>query len=213
MSVIPPSTVEANARALVDLVEDHRARRCESIAGEAAAQASALMRSARANARAIARRAFDEARQRRESRIASASAEVATRHRVTEQHRLRALLEQGMRLLPEALERRWRDPEARAPWVAHVVAEARRRLPEGSWRIEHPADFTAAERERLAHAVASPVEFVRVDGIRAGLRIGAPPNVIDGTLDGILVDRDDVESQLLVAVTRERRAAAAKEPG
>lgn len=208
-----PSTVEANARALVALVEDHRTRRCGTIAAEADAQAAALLRGARANARAVARRTFDEARQRRESRIASASAEVATRQRVTEQHRLRALLEEGMRKLPEALERRWRDPYARAAWVAHVVAEARRCLPAGPWRVEHPADFAAAERELLLRAVASPVDFVRVDDVRAGLRIGAPPNVIDGTLAGILADRDDVEAQLLVAVTRERRAAAAKERG
>jgi len=204
----PASVVEASERALLDLVEAYRARRCAAVADEARAQADRLLGDARANARAVARRAFEEARARRASRLASASAEVATCIRVAEQHRLRALLEEGMRRLPQALLHRWRDPAARALWVAHVLAEAQRRLPAGAWRVEHPADFTEAECARLVRELASPFEFVTAQDTIAGLRIGAPPNAIDGTLEGLLAGRDDVEAQLLGAITRERRAVA-----
>lgn len=207
----PLATVEANARALEALVETHRAGRCEAIAGQARAESASLLRAARASARAMARRTFDEARERREMRVASASAEVATRVRVAEQHRLRALLQAGMRLLPAALEARWREPAHRAAWVAHVVAEARTHLPPGPWRVVHPADFTQGERMALAREIGTPVEFEADAGMRGGLRIDAPPNAIDGTLDGILASRDDVEAQLLVCVTQERRAAGRSE--
>ncbi|MFO1305919.1 MAG: hypothetical protein U1F54_19515 [Burkholderiales bacterium] len=211
MNDTPLTSVDANARALAALVEEHRATRCEAIAGEARAQAQSLVRTARAHARAMARRAFDEARERRALRIASASAEVATRIRVAEQHRLRALLEHGMRMLPDALEQRWRDPVHRAAWVAHIVDEARAKLPPGAWRVLHPADFTAEERTALSRAAAAPLEFAASGAIRAGLRIEAPPNAIDGTLEGILASRDDVEAQMLVCVTQERRAAGRTE--
>lgn len=116
-----------------------------------------------------------------------------------------------MRMLPEAMVTRWRDPAHRAAWVAHVAREARLRLPPGAWRVRHPADFTEDERSALACELASSLEFVAGDGIRAGLRIEAPPNAIDGTLDGILASRDDIEAQLLACVTQERRAAGRSE--
>ena len=206
MNETPLTSVESSARALEALVEDHRATRCAAIAGDAHAQVESLLRTARANARAMARRTFDEARERRATRLASARAEVATRLRVAEQHRLRALLEQGMRMLPEALERRWSDPSQRAAWVEHVVRAARLRLPPGAWRVVHPADFTAEDCTALAREMAVPLEFVASERMRAGLRIDAPPNCIDGTLEGILAGRDDAEAQLLACVTQERRA-------
>jgi hypothetical protein len=194
--------VEANAHALLQLVDAYRARECERVLAAARDAAATLLGQARADVRAVARRAFDEARARREARLAAARAEVSTRRRIAEQHRLSELLAQGARMLPDALATRWRDPAQRAQWVAHVVSEARQRLPRGAWHIRHAAGLTEQERARLASPLETPPSFHLDTTIRAGLCIGAPPNLIDGTLEVILADRADVDAKLLVELAR-----------
>jgi hypothetical protein len=197
----PHASIESHTRALLQLVDAYRTRECVRALAGASDTASSLLRDVRVHARAVARRAFDESRARREGRLAAATAEVTTRHRVAEQHRLSALLAQGARMLPEALAARWQDPAQRAQWVAHVAREAQGRLPRGAWHILHAGGLTDEERASLARTLDAPPEFVLDPTIRAGLRIGAPPNVIDGTLEGLLIDRAEIEAQLLVELS------------
>jgi len=99
------------------------------------------------------------------------------------------------------LARRWLEAPSRQAWVARVVREARAVLPPGRWRIEHARLWPQEERDSLGaeldRALGSPPEFMENDDIRAGLRISAGGNVIDGSLAGLVGDRADIGARLL----------------
>lgn len=193
-------TIDRQTQALLDLVEADRRRKCDAILGEAQARVDALLRQAHADARARMRNAFDEERLRRDARVDAARANLQTRRRLADQRRASGLLAAGWKALPDEMLRRWRTPDLRARWVAAVVAAARAALPEAAWRVAHAPDLPAAEREALAALLARAHASGIVDGdarIRAGLRIAANGNVVDGTLEGLLADRAEIASQLL----------------
>jgi hypothetical protein len=200
-------SIDSSARALLDLVETERGRRCEEIRARARTEAASVIAQAHADARAAMRRTFAEARERRMSRIAAANADLATRARIAEQHRLAALLADAWKGLPAALAARWRDPPSRRRWVDYVASLARNRLPRGAWRIVHAPDWPAPERDALAAALDAPPTFTADSGHRAGLAIACSSNVIDGTLEGLLADRDDIGAQLLLEVQQPDTAA------
>lgn len=196
--------VEPALQALLGLVESSRARLCEEILGEANDRARAVRRQAYVEARARMRQTFDEQRLRRRERIAAAEARLATQRRLHEQQRIAALLRLAWEQLPGELEALWRQPTTRATWVGAVLAAARRRLPAGRWRIVHAADWPESERLLLARSagavLAETPRFEAEPTIAAGLKVVSGGNVVDGTLEGLLADRADVEAGLLRAL-------------
>ena len=188
-------------QALLDLVNADRRQKCDAILAEAQGRRSTALRQAHADARVLMRNAFREERLRRDTRVDAARANLETRRRLAEQRRAAALLADGWKRLPEELLRRWRNPDLRRRWVAAVVAGARTSLPATVWRIIHAPDWPAAERDaigvELAVAHAADCVFDETPRIRAGLRIAANGNVVDGTLDGLLSDRSEIGSRLL----------------
>ena len=197
-------TVETTTRALLGLVENDRMRRCGVLLDAARAEAAHTLAQAHADARARMRRTFAEERERHAARIAAANAELATRRRLAEQRRTTSLLAAGWKLLSTELVRRWSDPMPRRLWVEYVVALARSRLPHGSWTLTHPPDWPEAERTALAVTLDVPPTFVPRSAHRAGLAIGSAGIVIDGTLDGLMADRNDVAAQLLFELQHAR---------
>lgn len=193
-------TTERARTALLDLVAADRERKCATILGEAEARADALLKEAHAAARARVRATFVEERERMATRIAAAQAMLATRRRLAEQQRASALVAAGWERLPGMLERVWRDPASRAAWVGRIAAEAQALLPAGPWRIVHAPDWPEGERALFAaqlgatHAGSEQVADPRA---RAGLKIMAAGNVIDGTLAGITHDRTEIGALLL----------------
>ena len=100
------------------------------------------------------RQAFAEQRALQRERLAAAQARLATQRRLHEQQRTAALLQLAWQRLPGELLQRWREPAARAAWVAHGARRRRRaRMPRGPWRIVHAPDWPAAEQQALAQAV------------------------------------------------------------
>lgn len=200
----PPLGVELAMQALLGLVESSCTRLCGEILGEANDRARAGRRKAYAEARARMRQTFDEQRLRRRERIAAAEARLATQRRLHEQQRTAALLRLAWEQLPGELEALWRQPATRAAWVGAVLAAARARLPPGPWRIVHAADWLEGERRLLAQTSGvEPEEAPRFEAdpiIAAGLKVVSAGNVVDGTLDGLLADRADVEAGLLRAL-------------
>jgi hypothetical protein len=194
-------TLERRTRALLELVETDRRTRSEALIAEARARAAALVAQAHADARVRMRDAWTEERQRAHDRVAAALANLQTRRRLHEQHHSAALLDLGWQRLPRALRERWRDARCRSLWTAAVVADATRLLPGGSWRIVHAPDWPETERRALAARLAREggvqPGFIADAGIEAGLRIDAGGNVVDGTLAGILADRDDIGARFL----------------
>jgi hypothetical protein len=193
--------VGEQTRALLDLVEADRAKRCAAILNDATSRATTLRAQAHADARARMRQAFEEQRALRRERLAAAQARLATQRRLHEQQRTAALLRRAWDRLPGELLGLWKAPASRAAWVASVLASARARMPHGPWRIVHAPDWPAAEQQALARAVSAEPSaaphFDADDTITAGLKVMADGNVIDGTLGGLLADRAEFEARLL----------------
>ena len=194
-------TLERRAQALLALVEGDRNAQRAAILAEARGRASALLAQAYADARERMREAFAEERRLSRESLAAARAKLATRRRLHEQHRTAALLALGWQRLPDALRERWHDTELRGIWVDAILAVACRVLPHVQWRIAHGPDWPAAERQAINARVTPDLDaaptFVADAGIRAGLRISAGGNVVDGTLAGLVNDRIEVGAQLL----------------
>jgi len=194
-------SVEPQMRALLELVEADRARRCALILGDENGRASALLSQAQAEARARMRQAFAEQRLRRRERIAAAQARLATQRRLHQQQRSAALLGLAWQQLPGELLALWQRPDARAAWVAMVLQSARACMPRARWRIVHAPDWPAPEQQALAQQLGTEPSaqhsFEADPAISAGLKIVANGNVIDGTLAGLLADRAVIEARLL----------------
>jgi hypothetical protein len=206
-------TVDRQTQALLDLVEADRAQRCGALLAAAQARADAIVRQAYGDARARMHAAFREERERHDTRVRAAQANLQTRRRHALQRRATALLDAAWLRLPEELVRRWHDEAARKAWVAAVVENARSLLPSCAWRIVHAPDWPSADRENLAAELAAglpaelPAElaaaqsarlaFEASEAIRAGLKISGNGNVVDGTLEGILADRAEIGGRLL----------------
>ena len=194
-------SLEPQMRALLDLVETDRARRCAQILGDENGRASALLSQAQADARARMRQAFAEQRLRRRERIAAAQARLATQRRLHQQQRNAALLRLAWQQLPGELLALWQLPDARAAWVAQVLQSAQACMPRARWRIVHAPDWPAQEQQALAQqlgtAPGAQLSFEADPAINAGLKIVANGNVIDGTLAGLLADRAAIEPRLL----------------
>lgn len=201
-------TLESRTQDLLDLVETDRQRRCDAILGEARTQARTIVAEAHAEARGRMRKAFEEERRRLETRVAAARARLMTHQRAREQRHAGDLLAAGWQKLTGALCERWRDPRGRQPWVASVMAEAFKNLPRGPWRIVHAPGWPQDERDALATALAAtsgaPPQFVVTEAARAGLRVSAGGNILDGTLDGLTADRADIGARLLGALEDQR---------
>jgi hypothetical protein len=194
------------ARALLDLVDSDRAKRCEAIASEAAETARALLAEARKAALGRVREAMAKERRRLRERLSALDAALATESRLHAQRRFRALLDEAWRRLPVALDRRWRDAAGRREWTGHVLADARRELPPSDWALAWAPGWTEDERRialaELAHEGFAIVASAEDPRMRAGLQVRRGGNVLDGTLHGLLADRNAIGARLLAEFTR-----------
>lgn len=203
-----PEIVQASqpARALLDLVEADRIRRCDEISRQIEDAACALLVEARATALARVRGVMAEQRGRLRDRLRALDARLATESRLHAQRRMRALLDEAWRRLPLALEARWRDPAGRREWTRRMVTSAREELGPGDWSLSYAPGWPQHERsaaiEELAaagYAIAAATEDARM---RAGLQVRRGGNVLDGTLHGLLADRNVVGARILDELSR-----------
>jgi hypothetical protein len=191
-------TLESRTQALLDLVEADRTRRCAEILERARSQAAAITAQARAAASARVRSAFAEERRRSAWRVTEAQARLATRRRLRKQQLAQQFVAAAKDALPKALGERWQRPQARREWVARAAAEARAALPNVRWRITHAPGLTEEDRR----VVGGDADYEVDPNMRAGLRIAALGNVVDGSLAGLLADRGEVAARLLEQLER-----------
>ncbi len=193
-------------RALLDLIEADRAGRCAAIAREAEDAARALLRDARRCARARVGEAIEVERRRLRERLAAQEAALATESRLHEQRRLRALLDEAWRRLPGALEARWNDAASRREWTRQVLGAARDDLECRDWSLRFAPGWPEGERDaaiaELAAAGIAVVTATQDAALRAGLQVRCGGNVLDGTLDGLLADRNAIGARLLDELSR-----------
>lgn len=192
-----------NSAALLTLIEEDRARRCNAHAAEAERAAAQILREARARARALVHEALLHERRRLRERLAGYNAELATATRLRDQRRFRALLDAAGQRLPQVLAARWADTVQRAAWVAHVVDCARAALPAREWTITHAPGWPGDQREALAARLTPAgiaVAFIDNAALGAGLEVRAGGNRIDGTAAGLLADVGEIGARLLDAL-------------
>ena len=194
-------TLDTRTASLLDLVAQDRAAQCAAIDAQAATQAAELLAQARRRSRERAREALAEERQRAKTALEAAQAELATRRRAHAQRRLEALLALGWQRLPAVLHARWQHADDRAAWLQCVLDRARETLPAAAWTLTSAPDWPALEREhcvrQLAGKLGSTPLWQADARIEAGLRVSAGGNVIDGTLGGLLADRDEIGGRLV----------------
>ena len=175
---------ELRIGALLATIEEYRRARCDE-----------YLAAARAKVRAV----LTEERERLESEVASRQARLQTERRLAQQRGVSALLGEAWPLLRSALEEAWGTPASRLRWASRHLALAAGLLPGRGWRVCHASGLSGEERARLAHALeAGDIEWVEAPALRAGLVIEAGRNFLDASLDGVLAERQALESRLLV---------------
>lgn len=204
-------SAEAQAEILVEELRRDERRRCRELTEAARAEAAAMVRQARRGARERMHKAVQEERSRISRSLQKAEAQLQTHARQRHQARAMQLIKEGWSPLQAALRRRWADPASRRLWCDALVAEALERLGPDAWQVEHPAGWDPAELGEALGDVSGRTggrpAFVARDEIQAGLRICAGSACLDGTIEGLLADRADVEGRLLAEFDRAAGAA------
>lgn len=199
------SVLDAQVTALEDVVETSREARCHQLLEDAKRGVKETVKRAHRENRARMRAAIEEQRKDMEETLAATRARLATRARQRQQQADKERLDHAWARLGKVLLERWQDADIRRQWILGLVEEALAHLPGDPWRIEHPQGFDPAElasiTKRIAeHCGGEPADFVAVEVARAGLRIIAGGACMDGTVEGLLTDRNRVEAELLAAL-------------
>jgi hypothetical protein len=198
---VPASILDAQVNALLGLVSQRREQRTRDIRAQSDAQVEEILRAARAEAReslhqAVAR---ERARLSQGLRQAQARAELETRQRA--QRETLTLLQHMWPRIGATLEARWREEQERGVWIAAAMQDAAQLLGGRPWRIEHAAGLTPEERQRALTQAgaggAQDVEWHPEPQLTAGLRVRTTGACLDATIEGLLVDREDVEALFL----------------
>ena len=191
---------------LQDALRHQQEARCREIIANAERQSKQAIRDSREKLLERRRQAVSEERQRRahELLIARSRIETLERRRAFEQHE--RVLQAAWPLLLETLQKRWSDDAQRRDWCDMIVSEASGALMESDWTIEHPSNLAKKDRDaitrRLKRLQHTPARFVPCDDITSGLRIRVGSACVDGTAEGLLGSREDVEALLLAAWER-----------
>jgi vacuolar-type H+-ATPase subunit H len=189
---------------LLSVVEQARDKRCAEIMDHAQAEARELLRHAWQKARVRLHHEVQQSRQQFHRHLVLEQAGNEARVRQARQSADRLLLEQAWQPLRDALIRRWQVSAGRRAWVDAVVDQALGRLVGKDWRIEHPSEWPEQERqaveERLHGLLGTEPLWVVEPSLPAGIRIRAGDTFVDGSCDGLLRDRNDIEARLLAFV-------------
>jgi vacuolar-type H+-ATPase subunit E/Vma4 len=197
----PGGIVDAKVQHLVSVVERHRDEECSRAREAAREEARKLVAAAWGEAHARMHRDNAETRRRVQRTLDSADAQRQTARREQYQARNQALLADARKALHVELVRRWQRPESRELWCRQLVKQAATILQGKLWTVEHPAEWVESEREALAaHIVelCGEVPQLQTDtDISAGLRICTGGTCVDGTVAGLLRDRERIDAELL----------------
>lgn len=200
--------VGAQLKHLLAVVEQRRSERCRAVLDKAHEQALQVVKQTYRDERQRMHRELGEIRQKRRQQMVSVVARRQTRKRQHRQQADEALLTTTWQDLREALLHRWRDPMMRRRWVEDLVNQAASVLLDRHWVVEHPVDWPAQERSalqrRLEKQLAHTPHFEIKSTIAAGLCICAGGACVDGSADGLLRERLDIEAVLLARINEHR---------
>jgi hypothetical protein len=192
---------EERARALLALVDEYRDSKSREILDAARAEAQGLVAQAFRLARSRVHEAIVDERKRYDAAVAGAEARLHTRQRLVHQGREASMLAAGWQLLPGVLAERWRSPAERRRWAETHLGRALATLPRTEWEIAHAPGWAADERQAAAGWLAAhggpDLSFAADATLVAGFRVRAGHNLLDATLEGLLVERKGIEGRLL----------------
>ena len=195
--------LDHQVRRLRDALRRQQEARCREIVANAERQSKQAIRDSQQKLFERRRQALREERQHRahELLIAKSRIETQERRRAFAQHE--KVLQAAWPRLLATLEKRWADAAQRRAWCAMIVSEASGALMGTDWIVEHPANLAKQDRDTITHHLqqlqCAPATFVACDDIASGLRIRAGSACVDGTAEGLLGNRHDVEALLLAA--------------
>lgn len=203
-------SLEGREHGLLRLVAEQRDATCRRLVAEAEDAARELLRQTHRKERAHLHRRVLEERARIQARIQAVEAERVTRERRQQARSSAGILEQAWPLLQAGLQRRWGDAEGRRHWVGRCVQQALGALPAGAWTVRHAPGWPAVEqqavREELTRTLGVEPQLRSDASIEAGLIIDSGGACLDGSLRGLLADRQRLEARLLALLAGERRS-------
>jgi vacuolar-type H+-ATPase subunit E/Vma4 len=201
--------LDHQVRSLRDALRQHQERRCREIVAAAEREAKQAIRDSRGKLRERQLQAVREERRQREHDLQTTRSRVETRRRRRAFARHERILQSAWPQLIDALEERWSIAEQRRAWCNMIVSEAAATLTGPDWVIEHPPGWTREDRDavvqRLQQLQIAAPKFVACENISSGLRIRTGSACVDGTTDGLLSARRDVEALLLAAWERHHK--------
>ena len=198
---MPSSIVDAQVQRLLEIVNDYQEQQCDKILEHARSQSRKIVRQAYRNARLRLHHDIQESRLSMEQELSAARAKQHTflmqqRHREDQE-----FLNQAWQVLAEKLVQRWSNQKQRQIWIQNIITIALKALPAKNWQVDHPVDWSRAEQKEFAKTVndvsSHEVNFNGVEDISAGVRINADSALVDGTVQGLMVDRSRIESEIL----------------
>jgi hypothetical protein len=189
---------------LLAVVEQARDKHCAEVMERAQTEARQLLKHAWQKARVRLHHEILQSREQFRRHLVLERAGKEARLRQARQRADRVLLEQSWQPLRDALIRRWQVPAGRRAWVDAVIEQALGRLVGKEWQIEHPSDWPEQERqvvkERLRGLLGAEPLCVAESSLPAGICVRAGDTLVDGSCDGLLRDRSDIEARLLAVV-------------
>jgi len=188
---------------IADTLRHQQELRCREIVAAAERKAKQAIRDSRGHLRKRQHQAVREERQRREHELLTAKSRIETANRRRAFARHETVLQSAWPLLLEALAGRWSDAGHRRAWCDMILTEAASTLLASDWVVEHPQNWPEDDRDEFVEGMrklglAAP-RFVAASDITCGLRVSADTACLDGTIDGLLGTRHDVEALLLAA--------------
>jgi len=186
---------------LLARMHETRNEGCSKLRESARAQGREIVAEARRRARLRVKEAVLEKRRQVEEHCRRARVEMETRSRADRFAGLARRLEEGLAALPAALSQQWSDPAARRDWCRAVLEGAAATLRPGHWSLALAPGLAAAERDALAQAASEAageaVDLQEDPGLEAGLAVVHDGARYDGTIAGLMADRNRVQAALL----------------
>jgi len=200
------SITRTQADALKTLLEESRDAQCREAREQAETQARDLRRQARKQARERVSKAAHEERDRLQHEVRVVEAEIETEQRKRARQRDMQLIAAGMGELEKALAERWDSRAARIHWAEVTVMEAAEVLLGREWTLEHPPEWSEAERdEALAFAAqhcGAEISPSAAADLAAGLRIRSKGAMVDMSVRGLMANQRSIKGALLAEFNR-----------
>ncbi|MBF0626626.1 MAG: hypothetical protein HQL91_00245 [Magnetococcales bacterium] len=182
-------------------IEQKRRAEQERILDQARNEAAALLAAAHRTARQRMHALVLQERRLQDQALQTARIQEETEQRNHAMSVIKRHLDEARGQLDSALLARWRDPQARALWIAASLEKALTFLPQGAWTVRHPVDLESTEWQKIRQelmAQGRPEPTAQPDEtLEAGLRLGCQGAWVDGSASGLTVNRLAIDAGLL----------------